>query len=384
MSVPSVEVRAVDKHFGDNVALKGIDLSVDQNEFVSLLGPSGCGKTTLLRIISGFEEPTHGRVFVMGDDVTDVPPHRRPTNIVFQRGALFPHMNVAANIGYSLKLRGWPRARIAARVEEVLSLVRLEGLGQRGPTELSGGQIQRAALARALAAEPSVLLLDEPLSALDLKLRQHMQLELRSIQRELGATFVYVTHDQTEALVMSDRIAVMNQGRIIQQGTPREIYTRPGSVFASDFIGETNLIDGTVRSLDNGLVTLSLPNGALVQGTCSDHLAEGVAAVLSVRPESVRVQQLDRIDQVPLGKPGREVGDVTGVITQVVYLGNRLRVGIDIGAEAVVWSDLRDEEAVDLTDGVHVVLSWHPTATSIWAREGDEERNDDRLSPLER
>jgi spermidine/putrescine transport system ATP-binding protein len=376
MSVPAVEVRAVDKRFGDNVALKDIELTVDQNEFVSLLGPSGCGKTTLLRIISGFEEPTHGRVFVMGDDVTDVPPHRRPTNIVFQRGALFPHMNVAANIGYSLKLRGWPRAKIAARVEEMLSLVRLEGLGQRGPTELSGGQIQRAALARALAAEPSVLLLDEPLSALDLKLRQHMQLELRSIQRELGATFVYVTHDQTEALVMSDRIAVMNRGQIIQEGTPREIYTHPGSVFASDFIGETNLIEGTVHSRDDGIVVLATRNGTLVQGAATANLVEEASAVLSVRPESVRIRQVDRGDEHAVDGPRSVGGELTGIVAQVVYLGSRLRVGVDIGGEAVVWADLRDEEAVDLIEGVRVTLSWRPSATSVWAQETEGEGTD--------
>ena len=200
---------------------------------------------------------------IRGLDVTDMAPHRRPTNIVFQRGALFPHMNVAENIGYSLKLRGWPRARIAQKVEELLALVRLEGFGSRGPTQLSGGQVQRAALARALAAEPSVLLLDEPLSALDLKLRQHMQLELRALQRTLGATFVYVTHDQTEALVMSDRIAIMERGRIVQEGTPREIYTRPASVFASDFIGETNLLHGTAAgSVEDGLLVSLSAGGA--------------------------------------------------------------------------------------------------------------------------
>jgi ABC-type Fe3+/spermidine/putrescine transport system ATPase subunit len=255
----------------------------------------------------------------------------------------------------------------------MLSLVRLEGLGQRGPTELSGGQIQRAALARALAAEPSVLLLDEPLSALDLKLRQHMQLELRAIQRELGATFVYVTHDQTEALVMSDRIAVMNRGRIIQQGTPRDIYTHPGSVFASDFIGETNLVKGTVRSRDDGIVTLAIRNGVLVRGAASEHLVEEAPAVLSVRPESVRVRLVDRGDDHAPDDPRARAGELTGVVAQVVYLGNRLRVGVDIGEEAVVWADLRDEEAVDLSEGVRVVLSWRPSATSVWAKETEGE-----------
>ena len=375
MSVAAVEIRGVSKRFGDNVALQEIDLIVSQAEFVSFLGPSGCGKTTLLRIISGFEEPTRGRVLVMGADVTDVPPHRRPTNIVFQRGALFPHMNVAENIGYSLKLRGWPRTRISTRVEEMLALVRLEGLGQRGATELSGGQIQRAALARALAAEPSVLLLDEPFSALDLKLRQHMQLELRALQRKLGATFVYVTHDQTEALVMSDRIAIMNEGRIVQQGTPREIYTRPASVFASDFIGETNLLEGTVRAQVDGQATLVLRTGALVRGTSAARLAEDTAATLSVRPESIRV----RLIRSP--EPGSDAttttngqsGDVTGSVAEIVYLGSHLRVGVEIGPGTVVWSDLRDDEAVGLERGATVVLSWRPEAASIWVGEADVE-----------
>ncbi len=376
MSTAAVDVQRVGKRFGDNVALIDIDLSVAQNEFVSLLGPSGCGKTTLLRIISGFEDPTHGRVLVMGDDVTDVPPHRRPTNIVFQRGALFPHMNVAANIGYSLKLRGWPRSRIAERVEEMLALVRLEGLGHRGATQLSGGQIQRAALARALAPEPSVLLLDEPLSALDLKLRQHMQLELRAIQRKLGATFVYVTHDQTEALVMSDRIAIMNEGRIIQQGTPREIYTRPASVFTSDFIGETNLLVGTVYAERDGLVTVALRNGALVRGASTSQMAERTSATLSVRPESVSVRQFKPDDYGTRVEPrtGAPVSEVAGVVTEVVYLGSHLRVGVDIGHD-LIWTDLRDDEAVDLVKGARVTLSWHPSAANVWARGSEGEKH---------
>ncbi len=243
-------------------------------------------------------------------------------------------MNVAENIGYSLKLRGWPRTRISARVEEMLALVRLEGLGQRGATELSGGQIQRAALARALAAEPSVLLLDEPFSALDLKLRQHMQLELRAIQRTLGATFVYVTHDQTEALVMSDRIAIMNDGRIVQQGTPREIYTRPASVFASDFIGETNLLEGTVRAQADGQATLVLRTGRRSSAApAPPGWRTGTAATLSVRPESIRV----RLIRSP--EPGSDAttttngqsGDVTGSVAEIVYLGSHLRVGVEIG-----------------------------------------------------
>jgi spermidine/putrescine ABC transporter ATP-binding subunit len=366
VTAPAVEIAAVTKSFGDLQALYPIDLVVHENAFLSLLGPSGCGKTTLLRIASGFERPSSGRVRIRDVDVTDVPPHRRPTNIVFQRGALFPHMNVAENIGYSLKLRGWPKARIAAKVEEMLALVRLEGLGGRGPTQLSGGQIQRAALARALAAEPSVLLLDEPLSALDLKLRQHMQLELRAIQRTLGATFVYVTHDQTEALVMSDRIAIMNQGRIVQEGTPREIYTRPASVFASDFIGETNLLRGTATATEDGGVTVLLAPGIAIGARAETPIAPGTAVTVSVRPEAVRVRLAGTAAPGP-------AGELDGVVRELVYMGNRLRVQVETAAGAAVWADLRDEEAAGLVPGTAVSVSWSPAATSAWAGTHDTE-----------
>ncbi len=362
MTTPAVEVAGVGKRFGDHVALHAIDLTVNQGEFVSLLGPSGCGKTTLLRIISGFESPTQGRVLIHGTDVTSVPPHRRPTNIVFQRGALFPHMNVFDNIAYSLKLRKWPKARIATRVEEMLALVRLDGLGRRGPTELSGGQIQRAALARALAPEPSVLLLDEPLSALDLKLRQHMQLELRAIQRQLGATFVYVTHDQSEALVMSDRIAVMNQGRIVQEGSPREIYTRPTSVFASDFIGETNLVPGTIVATDDGVVTLAVGEGILLKAYGSQSLKPGTLATISVRPEAIRVSTAHSPDQ----------GDAfVGQIAEIMYLGNRVRIEVVTKSGAAVLADLRDEEVEGMERNMSVSLTWNPSAATVWADESD-------------
>ena len=359
MTVPAVEIIGVGKRFGDHVALHSIDLTASAGEFVSLLGPSGCGKTTLLRIVSGFEQPTTGQVLIHGKDVTTVPPDRRPTNIVFQRGALFPHMDVFDNIAYSLKLRHWPKARIAARVEELLTLVRLEGLGHRGPTQLSGGQIQRAALARALAPEPSVLLLDEPLSALDLKLRQHMQLELRAIQRKLGATFVYVTHDQTEALVMSDRIAIMNEGRIVQEGSPREIYTRPSSVFASDFIGETNLLDGRIVATANGLVTVAVGGAARVRARSTQALNPGVAARISVRPEAVRVNPHDSAGSVADG--------LAAQIADIMYLGNRVRIEAVTDDDTVVLADLRDEEAEGLDRGMRVVLTWAPSAASLWA-----------------
>lgn len=358
----AVEIAGVRKSFADVVAIEHVDLEVREHEFLSLLGSSGCGKSTLLRIIAGFELPSRGHVRIRGADVTWVPPHRRPTNIVFQRGALFPHMNVFDNVAYSLKLRKWPKKRIADKVEEMLALVRLEHLGHRGPTELSGGQIQRVALARALAAEPSVLLLDEPLSALDLKLRQQMQLELRTIQRKLGATFVFVTHDQTEALVMSDRIAIMNQGRIVQLGTPREIYRRPATVFASDFIGQTNLLKAGVAGVGNGMVSLDLGAGQRVEAEAPPNLAAGSAATLSVRPESIRVRRGDGT-----GEPGR---GLSGTVTEIVYLGSSVRVASAVAGGNVMWADLRDEEAEGLEIGTPVMLSWAASASTVWAGDG--------------
>jgi spermidine/putrescine transport system ATP-binding protein len=369
MSTRSVEVRGVAKRFGDHAALHEIDLSIEQGEFLSLLGPSGCGKTTLLRIVAGFEQPSVGRILIHGTDMTTVPPHRRPTNMVFQRGALFPHMNVAENIGYSLKLRKWPRSRISARVEEMLALVRLEGLGRRGATELSGGQIQRVALARALAPEPEVLLLDEPLSALDLKLRQHMQLELRAIHRQLGATFVYVTHDQVEAMVMSDRIAVMNEGRIIQEGSPREIYTRPASVFASDFIGDTNLIAGTVTGAPAGSVKLSLASGATLSGESTEDLPLGTRATLSVRPEAIRVTPHREARE---GEPSGPIPSLRAEIAEIIYLGNRVRLEVSAEEDLIVIADLREEEAEHLERGMTVWLTWPASAASVWADRSDQ------------
>jgi spermidine/putrescine ABC transporter ATP-binding subunit len=353
---PAVEVTGVRKTFGDVTALDDVNLSVADHAFVSLLGASGCGKSTLLRIIAGFETPSAGEVRIHGEAVTRLPPHRRPTNMVFQRGALFPHMNVFDNIAYSLKLRKWPKARIGAKVEEMLALVRLEGLGGRGASELSGGQSQRVALARALAADPKVLLLDEPLSALDLKLRQQMQLELRAIQRKLGATFVFVTHDQTEALVMSDRIAIMDRGRIVQIGTPREIYTRPASVFVSDFIGQTNFLRGTVATSADGMTTLKTGDGQSIAGVSEGVLAGGIAATLSVRPEAIR-----------LSRSGLQPGDgLRGKIAEIIYLGSSVRVGTAVG-DALVWADLRDDEAAGLAPGDDVTLAWQRSAATVWA-----------------
>jgi spermidine/putrescine transport system ATP-binding protein len=242
MDVLDVELRAVVKRFDDVAAVDGIDLAVRHGEFLSLLGPSGCGKTTTLRLIAGFEQPDEGRVLIGGRDVAGLPPYRRDVNTVFQSYALFPHLTVAENVAYGLKQARIPRALRAARARELLELVRLPGVGDRKPRQLSGGQQQRVALARALAKEPRVLLLDEPLGALDLKLRKEMQVFLKRLHGELGMTFVYVTHDQEEALTMSDRVVVMNGGRIEQVAPPREVYDRPASAFVAEFIGETNFI----------------------------------------------------------------------------------------------------------------------------------------------
>src|SRR3990170_3675114 len=260
-SAPDVEIIGVTKRFDTVTAVDAMDLSIARGTFYSLLGPSGCGKTTTLRMIAGFEQPTEGQILLAGQPIAGVPPYQRNVNTVFQHNALFPHMNVAQNVGYGLRQRKVGKAEEERRVTEALALVRLAGYGKRRTWEMSGGQQQRVALARALVNRPTALLLDEPLGALDLKLRRAMQLELKSIQRELGTTFIYVTHDQEEALTMSDRVAVMNEGRVDQLGTPEEIYERPATVFAAGFIGLANILPGVVEAADGSRVTVRLADG---------------------------------------------------------------------------------------------------------------------------
>jgi spermidine/putrescine transport system ATP-binding protein len=286
-----IELRSITKRFGDAVAVDNVDLSIAAGEFLTLLGPSGCGKTTILRMISGFEAPTSGAVLLEGRDVTCEPPYRRDVNQVFQSYALFGHLNVERNIEFGLKMKRLPRAERRRRVAEAIELVDLAGLETRRPSQLSGGQKQRVALARAIVNHPRVLLLDEPLAALDAKLRRSMQIELKHLQRQLGMTFVFVTHDQEEALTMSDRIAVMNAGRIEQLGTGADVYHRPASAFVADFIGQTNLLDAAAISPTQVRTTAGLELTVEANGR------DRGALLLSIRPEKLRLSEHSTNDQ---------------------------------------------------------------------------------------
>lgn len=281
----AVDVRDAVKRYGDFTALQKISLQIRDNEFFTLLGPSGCGKTTLLRMIAGFEDVTEGAIFLFGDEIETLPPDQRPVNTVFQNYALFPHMNVLENVGFGLEMQGKSKAEARKRAAEMLALVQLSDFAKRKPAQLSGGQQQRVALARALAPSPKVLLLDEPLSALDLKLRKAMQIELKHIQRETGITFIFVTHDQEEALTMSDRIAVMSAGELQQLGEAREIYERPRNMFVADFIGETNLLEVDIHAVDKDHATCVLSGGQTLLCEAVAGIAKGAKVHVSIRPE---------------------------------------------------------------------------------------------------
>lgn len=301
-----VKLDGVSKAFGTSWAVRDLTLQVERGIFYSLLGPSGCGKTTTLRLIAGFEQPTAGQVLIGGNDVAGLPPYRRDVNTVFQSYALFPHMSVADNIAYGLRQRHVPRAEIVRRVDQALEMVRLKGAGKRRPAELSGGQQQRVALARALINRPTVLLLDEPLSALDLKLRKEMQSELKTLQHTVGITFIYVTHDQEEAITLSNRIAVMNAGRLEQEGTPTEVYERPQTRFVADFIGLTNFIAGTVHEsyidsaggANSKHVAVSTAIGEILCGGQQPQVANGERVTLTLRPEKLQVLDVDTLSLI--------------------------------------------------------------------------------------
>ncbi|WP_210337714.1 ABC transporter ATP-binding protein [Mesorhizobium sp. INR15] len=314
----AVEIKGVSKTFGNYQALKPVTFDIYENEFFTLLGPSGCGKTTLLRMIAGFEQPSTGAISLRGSNIQGLPPHKRRVNTVFQSYALFPHMTLEQNIGFGLENLGWTKDRRDKRVADMLRLVHMEQFAARKPQQLSGGQRQRVALARALAPEPEVLLLDEPLSALDLKLRQAMRDELRTLQRQTGITFVFVTHDQEEALDMSDRICVLGDGHIQQLGTPADIYEEPSNRFVADFIGETNFLDAEVLSVKGDHATVSIPFG-MTMIVPHKQAAVGAPAVMSIRPEKISLPSQD--NQIV----------VDGTIVGANYLGGYTHYVVETG-----------------------------------------------------
>jgi spermidine/putrescine transport system ATP-binding protein len=318
-----VELRSVRKVFGTETVVRDIDLGIRRGEFFSILGPSGCGKTTTLRLIAGFETPSSGEVLIRGQSMTYVPPYRRPVNTVFQNYALFSHLTVWENVAFGLKLQGLTKADVQTRVDEALLLVKMDGYAKRFPAQLSGGQQQRVALARALVNRPAVLLLDEPLGALDLKLRKEMQMELSNLHRELGLTFVMVTHDQEEALSLSDRIAVMNQGNVEQVDTPSCIYEQPKTPFVADFIGDTNLLQGKIEGFYSANLWVITENGLKLKAKpseISNSLTSGLV-IVSIRPEKIRLS---------LALPVNEANVFEGQVQTVMYLGTHIYCVVEL------------------------------------------------------
>ncbi len=351
---PTVRLERVSKHFGELVAVKELDLDIGRGEFFTMLGPSGCGKTTTLRMVAGFEQPTAGRVLIEGSDVAGLPSYKRPTNTVFQSYALFPHLSVRDNVAFGLRRKKVPKDEITQRVESELERVGLAAEINRRPNQLSGGQQQRVALARALVNLPKVLLLDEPLGALDLKLRKELQLELKGIQRDVGITFVYVTHDQEEALTMSDRIAVMSNGVVEQVDTPENVYERPATTFVAGFIGVSNLMPGTVTSATGGRGMIRLDTGLEVESML-DGLATGERCHAVVRPEKLRITDPGSV--TPGGLPG-----VDGIVQSSVYLGTSTQIIValpgDVSMTVLVPNASEAERARLPGGGAPVRLSW--------------------------
>ena len=356
--VPAIGLDGVAKEFHSRgeviTAVRGIDLAIRPGEFFSMLGPSGCGKTTTMRMIAGFEEPTRGTVRLDGRDVTAAPPNKRDVNMVFQSYALFPHMSVFENVAFGLRRKSVPKDQITRQVGEMLEIVDLTGREQRRPRELSGGQQQRVALARALVNHPKALLLDEPLGALDLKLRQAMQVELKRIQREVGITFVYVTHDQNEALTMSDRIAVMNDGAIEHLGPPREIYEHPATRFVAGFIGTSNLLTGSLARVTGGRGVIEVsPDEQIIVPEGRSALAAGQEVELTVRPEKI---------ELAAGAPPAGGCALRGTVTEVVYLGTSTSFSVHTttGADVVVFQQNSASAGTPAGRGDDVWLTWDP------------------------
>lgn len=355
MKTIDVELRNVVKTYGDVVAVDNLSLRVESGSFLTLLGPSGCGKTTTLRIIGGFETPSSGEVFLIGKRMTNEPPFRRDTNMVFQDYALFPHRTVGQNIGFGLKMRGTRKAETEKRIREMLELINLPEIYDRRPDQLSGGQRQRVALARALILKPPVLLLDEPLGALDAKIRKQLQLELKHVQRELGITFIYVTHDQEEAMTMSDTIAIMNEGRLEQLGSPEEIYERPRTRFVAKFIGECNLIEGKAVGYTGDMIEVQDTKSRVFQ--LKTRLPESVdlkgkRVFLAIRPENVELG----------GAAGSCINRIQGRLKERLYTGSVVRLIIEDNGDILTVDARRD---ADLSSLDNVQIGWNPDAGSI-------------------
>ena len=358
---PLIRYEGVMKSFGDFVAIKTLDLNIYEKEFFSLLGPSGCGKTTLMRMLAGFTEPTEGKVLLAGQDITHMPPHKRPVNMMFQSYALFPHMDVAGNIAFGLKMDGLPKGEIDARVDEMLKMVKLEKFAKRKPHQLSGGQRQRVALARSIAKKPKVLLLDEPLGALDKKLREETQFELMDLQQALGMTFIVVTHDQEEAMIMSDRIAVMDNGEIVQIASPAEIYEQPGTRYVADFIGDITLIEGKVVAHENGSVRINSPATGVVHTVSTDQrVTNGQTVWIAIRPEKIMIEFADMA--------GEHAEGINGTIGDIGYLGKwtTYKVMTKAGLKVSV-SQANDRRFVERPMGWddQVVLTFLPDAAVL-------------------
>jgi putrescine transport system ATP-binding protein len=354
-----VSFEQVTKRFGDFTAVDGLTLDIHEREFFALLGPSGCGKTTLLRMLAGFEAPDAGRVVLAGKDLAGVPPYRRPVNMMFQSYALFPHLTVAGNVAFGLKQDRLARDEIAARVDEMLALVQLSALGGRRPDQLSGGQRQRVALARSLAKRPKVLLLDEPLAALDRKLREETRFELKELQTRLQTTFAIVTHDQDEAMTVADRIAVMDHGRVVQVGAPVEIYERPNCRWVAGFVGDVNLVEGRVKEVYPKFVTLER-DGMRLRVAEGAAVPPGAMAAVALRPEKIRISHA--------APDGEAENGAAGTVTDIGYLGTlsiyKVRLGDGLVLKAAVMNEQRDA-ARAIHVGDRVWISWTPEAGAL-------------------
>lgn len=345
-----IKIDSISKQFGEVIAVNNVSIDIAAGEFFSLLGPSGCGKTTLLRLLAGFESPTSGEIYIQGKPMSEIPPHHRPTNMVFQNYAIFPHLDVAGNIAYGLRKEKLGKVEQTRRVDEALEMVKLPGYGQRRANELSGGQRQRVALARALIMRPKVLLLDEPLGALDKKLREEMQLELRALQETVGITFVFVTHDQEEALTLSDRVAVMSMGNVMQVASPQDLYHRPVNVEVADFIGQMNFFDAEVSEMIGDEITLTTEGlGRISLNSTAEFVRRGGKVVVAIRPEKLSLS--DRVE-------GDDMFSIQGTLSTSAYLGDRSHFYVSVQGHDEPIA-VAGQDSFSLERGSEVSLSWN-------------------------